>query len=147
MHRWCRYLVFSFAAISSVLAGIAIASPNQGNEINISIIIISDLSGFVTSFEGLRKPQDLWIHERMTYLMLRDLIRKVKFNSIEKKEKLSSEEEQKVNGYFEEMQKILAMSQQEWIEKITQNGNKGDGTSKSASIKENSQSKIEKDKE
>lgn len=108
MYRQLRYIVFILTSISAVLAGLAIKLPEFGSAINVAIVLVSAAVGVITSIEGLRKPAELWIHERTTYYALIDLKREVEFNLDEN----SSNEV--IEKYFSSLQKLLGASGEKW---------------------------------
>jgi hypothetical protein len=77
LFRRFRYIVFGLTALSSVLAGLALAFPRIQTEITVVIILTAAATGIATSVEGLRKPNELWIHERTIYYSLLDLQREL----------------------------------------------------------------------
>jgi len=112
MYRSLRYSVFVLTATSSILAGLAIYCPHCGSAFNIAIVVVSASIAVVASIEGLRKPAELWIHERTTYYALMDLKREVEF-------KLGDETDTKMlEDYFFRMQKLLGSSGQKWSSDI-----------------------------
>jgi hypothetical protein len=80
-YRILRYTVFTLTAFSTLLAGAALLAPHMGPGMSLAILVLSAVSGVVTSVEGVRKPAELWVHERATYLALKDLKREVEFST------------------------------------------------------------------
>lgn len=120
LYRNLRYSVFILTSISTLLAGLALKVPEISSSINVIIVFVSAAIGVITSIEGLRKPAELWIHERTTYYALMDLKREVEF----KVEENSSPEI--VEKYFFKMQEILGASGEKWnhhIAGVQQNQN------------------------
>jgi hypothetical protein len=112
LYRNLRYLVFGLSAISTVLAGVALNYPELNSSLTLSILFVSTLAGVVTSVEGLRKPAELWIHERTTYFALMDLKREVEF-------KLDDNSfSDAIDEYFYRMQEILGASGEKWNRNI-----------------------------
>ena len=109
--RIWRYTAFAFTAFSTILASLAIAIPDENYKIliNLAIVVTTALVGTVTSIEGLRKHDLLWIHERLIYHNLLDLDRKTKFELSENSPDLSI-----VKESFDEMQRILRSSRDHW---------------------------------
>lgn len=108
LYRNLRYSVFVLTSISTLLAGLALKYPEVSSTISVAIVFVSAAVGVVTSIEGIRKPAELWIHERTTYYALMDLKREVEFNLDEN----SSSE--RVEKYFFRMQEILGASGEKW---------------------------------
>ncbi|CAG1022471.1 hypothetical protein DOJK_01696 [Patescibacteria group bacterium] len=114
MYRCYRYWVFGCAALSSILAGgVAKFFPHDTDIINSMIVIISAISGIVTSIEGLRKPQDTWIRERYAYHKLKDLRREVLFETDENEDNIK-----KIHPYFLKMQTILETAEESWLNSL-----------------------------
>lgn len=111
LYRALRYMVFGLTAASAVLAGAA-AAGQIGQWSNVLIICASALIGLVTSIEGLRKPSELWIHERGIYHALHDLKREVEF------EAAGNITEQVIEQYFERLQNILSAGSERWGSQI-----------------------------
>lgn len=108
LYRNLRYAVFFLTGISAVLAGAAIKYPELNSTISLAIVFASSAIGITTSIEGLRKPAELWIHERTTYYALTDLKRKVEFNTDE------NSLPEVIERYFFKMQEILESSGEKW---------------------------------
>ena len=120
LYRTLRYAVFILTSISAVLAGLAIKLPEFSSTISVAIVLVSAAVGVITSIEGLRKPAELWIHERTTYYALMDLKREVEF----KLDENSSPE--MIEKYFFKMQELLGASGEKWnrhIANVQQNHN------------------------
>src|SRR2546423_12364244 len=81
MYRAMRYAVFTLTAVSTGLASLAVAFPQSQSTISLVIVFVSAAAGVVSSVEGLRKPAELWIHERTTHYALKDLKRDLEFQS------------------------------------------------------------------
>ncbi|WP_144395352.1 SLATT domain-containing protein [Pleionea sediminis] len=108
MHRNFRYAAFFFTAISSFLAGAALYAPEFQTTLNISILAVSAISGAIASIEGIRKPDELWIHERTFYYLLLDLKRELDFESAD------GISEIEIQHYFYRLQSILESSGSKW---------------------------------
>ncbi len=111
-HRRLRYAVFALTAGSTLLAGVALQAPGASSEIALAILALSAASGLVTSIEGVRKPAELWVHERATFLALKDLRREVEFSTND----ASSFET--LETYFQRMQSLLGDSARKWQDDI-----------------------------
>ncbi len=112
LYRNLRYMVFVLTAISTLLAGLALKFPELGSSINVAIVFVSAAVGVVTSIEGLRKPAELWIHERTTYYALMDLKREVEF-ALD-----TDSSPEMLERYFLRMQEILGASGEKWTRSI-----------------------------
>lgn len=108
MYRNLRYSMFILTGLSAALAGTAIKYPEFNSAISLAIVFMSAAIGIVTSIEGLRKPAELWIHERTTYYALTDLKREIEFNTDE------SGLPEVIERYFFTMQEILEASGEKW---------------------------------
>lgn len=109
LHRQLRYTAFIFTGILSILSGLALYFPDDAKTINIIILAISATSGVLASIEGLRKADELWIHERTTYYTLCDLKRELEFELHGNVDK-----EKTLDKYFDRFQKILTNSGEKW---------------------------------
>jgi Protein of unknown function (DUF4231) len=112
LYRRLRYAVFLLTSLSALLAGLSIKFPEASSMINVVILFVSAAIGVLTSIEGLRKPSELWIHERTTYYSLMDLKREVEF------EVDHSTPPEIVEQYFFRMQDILGTSNEKWNRSI-----------------------------
>ena len=79
LHRRLRYGSFGLTAMLSVLSGLALYMPGYSTHLNVAILIFSGIAGILASLEGLRKADELWIHERTIYFTLLDLKRELLF--------------------------------------------------------------------
>ncbi len=108
LYRQFRYSVFVLTALSSVLSAIALRLPGWNATISLIIVFVSATVGIITSIEGIRKPAELWIHERGTYFALMDLRREVEF----KLDENSSPD--LICRYFRRMQEVLEAAGEKW---------------------------------
>ena len=121
LFRRLRYIVFGLTACSSALAGLALAFPKIQTGTTVGIILTTAAIGIVTSVEGLRKPSELWIHERTIHYSLLDLQRALGYylaadsTNPEESEPTSPMD---TNAYFERLQSILGSSQDKWSRDI-----------------------------
>jgi hypothetical protein len=118
LYRALRYSVFIFTAISTLLAGFAITFSEFSLYMNLTIVFVSASIGVITSIEGIRKPAELWIHERSTYYALLDLKREAEFKLDE------SSSAEMIEELFFRMQKILEASGEKWSKKISNSNDK-----------------------
>lgn len=124
LYRWLRYAAFGLTSLSALLAGLALKFPEAGANISVLILLVSAGTGVLTSVEGLRKPSELWIHERTTYYALLDLQREVAFVLDE------ASPPAEVEKYFFRMQEILGASNDKWSRQIV--GNRRDSEASAA---------------
>lgn len=108
LYRQLRYSVFVLTALSSVLSAVALKLPDWNATISLIIVFVSATIGIITSIEGIRKPAELWIHERGTYFTLMDLRREVEFKL---DENCSPD---LICNYFRRMQEVLETSGEKW---------------------------------
>ena len=109
--RRLRYTTLALTAVTTILAGLAIGIPQAQTAINIGIVVVTALLGFLTAIEGLRKPGKLWVHERTTHHTLKDLKREVEFRA-------SAGGRVPVTDYFERLQSILGASRDNWRDHV-----------------------------
>ncbi|KFN43036.1 DUF4231 domain-containing protein [Arenimonas oryziterrae] len=113
LHRRLRYIVFSLTALSTALAGLALAMPELQRPSNIAIVLTTAAVGLVTSIEGLRKPSELWLHERTLYYSLKDLQRDLQFRTAEGKDP------KVVEVIFAQMQDVLGSARDRWSRQVS----------------------------
>lgn len=112
LYRRLRYSVFLLTSLSALLAGLSLKFPESSAMINVLILLFSAAIGVLTSIEGLRKPSELWIHERTTFYTLMDLKREVEF------EVDNDTPPEVIERYFFRMQDILGASNEKWNRNI-----------------------------
>ncbi|RTE64772.1 DUF4231 domain-containing protein [Amphritea opalescens] len=120
LHRRLRYGSFGLTAMLSLLSGLALYLPAYSTHLNVAILVFSGTAGILASLEGLRKADELWIHERTTYYTLCDLRRELMFQI--KSQTLKAAE---LELFFERLQKVLNNSAEKWNTGIVQ-GRQGD---------------------
>ena len=113
MHRRFRYAIFFLAGLTSVLSGVALSFSSLQTDINVLIIVVGAAAGIITSIEGVRRPQDLWLMERNVYYALLDLKEDFEFE-------LAGSALVDVDSYHNKMQQILNSSKEKWYRKIAQ---------------------------
>jgi Protein of unknown function (DUF4231) len=121
MHRRLRGLTIFVTACSSVLAAVAVAKPELQVSINLVIVLLTAAVGVISAFEAMRKPNELWIHERTTYYGLKDIERELEF-------RVRNEEPAAIHECFERMQALLGASSEKWnreVVKQRQTGQEG----------------------
>lgn len=112
LYRKLRYSVFLMTSLSALLAGLSLKFPDSSPTISVIILLVSATVGVLTSIEGLRKPSELWIHERTTYYALMDLKRELEFVVDD------NASMEVVQQYFFRMQEILGSSNEKWNRNI-----------------------------
>jgi hypothetical protein len=115
MHRALRYASFFLTGISGLLAGLAIAYPQWHVQISLGIVFVTSATAVVTSVDGLRKPGELWIHERSTHYQLRDIKCAFDFALAGATAPVSP------TPYFEQMQAVLGAASDKWQRNIILN--------------------------
>ena len=123
LHRSLRVTAFLLTGLATVFSSMALTFAQFQNWLNILIVIVTAAASFITAYEGLRKPAELWIHERLLLHQLHDLLRKVDYEA--------GEIEENIDEDFNELQKILAGSQQKWAQLVSRppGGDKDGGNS------------------
>lgn len=116
MYRKLRYVIFGATGLSIVLEGIAIGKAEYQYCLNIVILVSTATIGIVSSIEGLRKPNELWILEKAIFNSLTDLQREFEF------ELAGNENSIVIKDYFYRMQRILGAAGEKWNKNV-QNGN------------------------
>jgi len=111
MYRKTKYIIFTFTALSTVLAGIAVGSEQLQYYLNICIVITTATIGIANSFDGLRKPGELWTLERNMYYSLKDLKRELMFD-IERNDEVT------VEKYFDRFQTLLNAAGEKWSKNV-----------------------------
>jgi hypothetical protein len=104
--------VFSLTACSTVLAGLALSYPKLQGTLNMVILLVTAAIGVLTSIEGLRKPGELWIHERTTHYALKDLKRDLEYRTAELEQRVV------LDDFFLRLQAILGAAGEKWDRNI-----------------------------
>jgi hypothetical protein len=120
MYRAFRYTIFLLSGTATVLAGVSLAHPQMQHLYGVLIVITTALAAFVTSVDGVRKPNELWIHERTTLYQLKDLKRELEFQSAIDKDAIQ------VADFFQRLQDILGASGKKWSGQIVSRASKTD---------------------
>lgn len=125
LHRRYQYASIGLTVLSATLGGLALYEPAINKEVNLAIVVASAAIAAIASLDGLRKPAQMWVHERVTYYRLIDLKREIEF----KTESTISESE--IDDYFERFQIILSASADTWHNNIVKpSANRKDTTVK-----------------
>ena len=122
MYRRMRYGIFVLTALSTLLAALSISFPESNLGISLGIVAVSALIGLITSLEGLHNPADLWVHERSILYALIDLKREALFRLGE--DKVAHD----IEAVFEQMQRILGHSAENWHQQIANPDKPATGT-------------------
>jgi len=112
LFRMLRYGVFGLTALSTLLASIALTFTEYQQAANLAIVVVTAAAGIATSVEGLRKPAELWIHERVIQYALRDLERELEFRSKE------TPDPAQLDAAFAKLQAILGAAADRWSREI-----------------------------
>jgi len=78
-----------------------------------AIVVVTASAGVITSIEGLRKPAEMWIHERNVLYALKDLQRDMEFKAA------ATGVTENVDRYFDQLQYILGASTEKWTKQVT----------------------------
>jgi hypothetical protein len=112
LYRNIRYTIFLLTGVSTVLAGIAIGSADIQQYLNVGVVIVTATIGGLSSFEGLRKPSELWIMERNLFHSLNDLKRSFEFDLAKDEKNLD------VQKHFDFMQVLLNSAGEKWSKNV-----------------------------
>ena len=112
LYRNIKYYIFAFTALSTFLAGIAMANEDIQIYLNAGVVFFTAAIGVANSVEGLRKPSELWILERRLYHSLLGLKRSLEFEHSKPGSQVD------VNEYFETMQELLDAAGEKWTRQI-----------------------------
>jgi hypothetical protein len=110
MYRSLRYTSFILTGVATILASTALIFEDMQVALNITIVLVTSVTGVLASIEGLRKPAELWINERNIQYALTDLLREIEYET----DNTGSLENPDV--YFDRMQQILGTSKEKWSE-------------------------------
>lgn len=108
MHRRFRYALFACTALAATLAGFAGFIDEYAKPANFLILLVSAIAGYLGSLEGLRKPGELWLHERALLHALKDLKRQIEFDTDD------GTPRDGIAFYFGQFQDILSGSLERW---------------------------------
>lgn len=116
LNRRLKSLLFFLTGGATILSSAALTfapdhSIGLGTWLNFGVVLVTVGASVVSSIEGLRKPGDLWIHERNIFHALGDLKRKLEYE-------LSGGGFIQVDEYFIQMQNLLAASREQWANKV-----------------------------
>ena len=109
LHRSLRYGSFFLTAMLSILSGMALYYPEYSTTFNATILALGAIAGFVASFEGIRKADELWIHERTIFYELSDLQRELQYRLLSRENN-----DDVLDDIFSRLQTILTNSGEKW---------------------------------
>jgi hypothetical protein len=112
IYRSLRYVAFGLTGGSTVLAGGALYFKAYQEWLNLAVVFATAMAAITSSIEGLRKPSELWVHERGVYYALIDLEREINYEASEPGGLKG------VDDYFKRLQMILTSSKEEWARKV-----------------------------
>ena len=112
LYRRLRYAALGLTGLATVLASAALTFARLQDWLNIAIVVVTASAGVITSIEGLRKPAELWIHERNVLYALKDLLREMNY------ETTATGALKKVDIYFNQLQHILGASKEKWTKQV-----------------------------
>jgi hypothetical protein len=110
IYRTLRYTTFGLTGAATLLASAALYFTASQEWLNLAVVLATALAGVATSIEGLRKPSELWIHERNIYYALKDLERDMNYVASAP----DGLDVKAVDGYFNRVQQILTSSTEDW---------------------------------
>ena len=105
-----------FLSPSIDVASAALSFKGQQEWLNLAVVFATAIAGIATSIEGLRKPSELWIHERNIFYALTDLEREMNYEASE------SGGLKNADDYFNRLQYILTTSTENWSRKVKPSG-------------------------
>jgi hypothetical protein len=109
LYRGLRYTAVGLTGCATVLASAALRFQDDTQLwLNLAVVGATTLAGIVTSIGGLRKPSELWIHERRILYDLIDLERTITYEG-SKPGGL-----QDVDQYYKRLEQILTISIEDW---------------------------------
>ncbi|OQZ02932.1 MAG: hypothetical protein B6D34_08730 [Candidatus Brocadia sp. UTAMX1] len=116
IYRTLRYITFGLTGFSTFVASAALSFKGQQEWLNLAVVFATAIAGIATSIEGLRKPSELWIHERNIFYALTDLEREMNYEASE------SGGLKNADDYFNRLQYILTTSTENWSRKVKPSG-------------------------
>lgn len=121
MFRGLRFATFVVTALGTCLAALAAACPQTQPWMNLAVVLLTAAVTVITSYEILRKPSELWIHERTTLYALRDIKRELEFRILD-----DEDVDQAIAECFERLQNVLRASGDNWIRRVAPHQGKND---------------------
>ncbi len=111
MYRYLRYPAIILTALSGALAALALAFTSLQWLFNLMIVSISAILTVLVAFEALRKPRELWIHERSMGHTLEDLLRHLNYRALD-----PAGSEDTLDAIFSRLQSTMGSSGERWQE-------------------------------
>jgi hypothetical protein len=111
LHRRLRYCAIGLTGLATVLAGIAATFPEANRFFSVLLVLTTAAVSVVTAVEGVRKPGELWIHERNVLHTLRDLRRQLDLLH-------AAGERIDVMHYSNRLDELLNAAKQTWADSI-----------------------------
>lgn len=108
LYRILRYIALGLTGSATIMASAALTFNEVQVWLNLAVVIATASAGIATSVEGLRKPAELWIHERNILYALKDLDREMEYEAAE------TGSVKDADNYFQRLQQILSASKDEW---------------------------------
>ena len=112
LHRMLRYTVFGLTAVSTVLASVSLTFPQWQTGLSLGIVAVTAVIALVAAIDGIRKPGELWIHERTTLYQLKDIKRAFDYSVSH------SDQSACPDRYFDQMQAVLGAAGEKWQHQI-----------------------------
>jgi len=112
LFRLLRYTTLVLTGSATVLASVALTYADIQSWLNMIIVVVTASAGVITSIEGLRKPAELWIHERNVLYELKDLQREINYQAA------ATGTIQDTDNYFQQLQQILGSSKEKWTKQV-----------------------------
>lgn len=112
MFRWFRNIALGLTALATVLASAGLLFPTASESLGFALVVVTAVTGFIGSIEGLRKPSELWMIERNIFHTLADLRRELEYHGPE------GIDDERLDTYFARLQDILYSSSQKWSKHI-----------------------------
>ncbi len=111
MSRKLKYLLFALTGCATVFSSIALKFGKLEPWMDLGVVLVSVCGNVSSSIDALRKPGELWIHERNTLHALSDLKRELEYEA-------SENTNISVDLYFNRMQSILSTSTKQWTSQV-----------------------------
>jgi len=111
MYRRGQSAIIVMTALTTIAAGAGIVAPSEAwkPRLQFVVLLLSATTAAVTAWIELRKPRDLWQHERGVYHALLDLQRELRFES-----SLTPLSEETHRRYFARLHEVLQSSGSKW---------------------------------
>lgn len=108
-YQWFRRWAIILTALSTILAGCGAMFDGIGDKVvDASIVAVTAITAAVVSYEGIRKPAELWAIERNVFHALNDLKRELEFLGEERAK------DDRLDDIFSRLQSVLQSAQGKW---------------------------------